>query len=361
MKLLSVVSARPNFVKLASVYHALKAADWPHEHVVVHTGQHHDPLFSDVFFEQLGVPLPAINLDIHGGTNEEQQQRVMEGVGGVLQRERPDIVLVYGDVNGAVASARAATALGIPVAHIEAGLRSGDLSMPEEVNRIAIDSLATLLFVTEESGLKHLQEDGAKGTVHFVGNTMIDTLIRMLPSVRALPLPVPVPPRYGILTLHRPGNVDDPSSLARIVGVLENLSATMPLIFPVHLRTRAKLKDAGLEERLTKAVQCIDPQPYLSFLRLVLDAHFVLTDSGGIQEETTYLQKKCFTARPNTERPVTCTVGSNELVDLGNPAHLEKIRAWAAAPSAPVGQIPPLWDGHAGERITAILRTWGHR
>lgn len=356
MKLLSVVSARPNFVKLAAVHHALAASGWPHEHVIVHTGQHHDPLFSDVFFRELAVPVPQVNLGIHGGTNAEQQVRVEEACLAAFREQAPDTVLVYGDVNGASAAARAAAALGIRLAHVEAGLRSGDLTMPEERNRIAIDGLSALLFATERSGLEHLRAEGARGSAHFVGNTMIDTLIRMLPAVRALPAAADLPAKYGIVTLHRPGTVDDPAKLHHAVAVLEELGRAVPLVFPVHLRTKARLEADGLWGRLAAAVRCTEPLPYLAFLRLVLDAHFVLTDSGGIQEETTYLQKKCFTARPNTERPVTCTVGSNELVDLHVPADVARIVAWARGEGGAVGSIPELWDGRAGERIVAVLQ-----
>lgn len=354
MKICSVVSARPNFVKLASVYHAMKDQK-DVEHVIVHTGQHHDPLFSDVFFKELGVPMPKINLDIHGGTNEEQQKRVEDACRETFSKEKPEVVLVYGDVNGAVAAAKAADSLGIQIAHVESGLRSGDLSMPEEKNRIAIDRIATLLFVTEESGLRHLKEEDVTGEAHLVGNTMIDTLIRMLPVIEKEHPPVEISGKFGIVTLHRPGNVDDLVSLTHLVTVLHDLGQKIPLVFPVHLRTRAKLKEAGLEEKLTSVVRCIDPLPYLSFMRLVLDSHFVLTDSGGIQEETTYLRKKCFTARPNTERPVTCEIGSNELVDLWKPMDLKKVYDWAASDTSAVGKIPPLWDGQAGARITEVL------
>ncbi len=356
MKIISVASARPNFVKLAAVHHALAAAkDVAHEHIIVHTGQHFDPLFSDVFFHELQIPLPNVNLEIHGGKNEEQQQRVEAACREVFAKLKPDIVLVYGDVNGAVAAARAAAALGFPVGHVEAGLRSFDLSMPEEGNRIAIDRLSSLLFMSEQSGMDNAAKEQLQGNAYLVGNTMIDTLIRMLLAVRALPLPAGMPERFALVTLHRPSNVDDPAALASIVDVLRKLRRHIPLVFPVHLRTKARLRDAGLWAALSADVQCIDPLPYMLFLRLVLQSHFVLTDSGGIQEETTYLRKKCFTARPNTERPSTIRIGSNELVDLQDRASLQRIAAWADASPSPVGSVPPLWDGRTGDRIVSIL------
>ncbi len=355
MKILSVCSARPNFVKLAAVHHALADRKLDGDHIIVHTGQHHDALFSDVFFTQLEIPLPTINLGIHGGSNEEQQKRVEEACASVFASEKPNIILVYGDVNGAAAAARAAQAAGIPLAHVEAGLRSFDLAMPEEHNRMAIDKLSQLLFVTEQSGLDNIAKEKLTGKPFLVGNTMIDTLVRMLPVIETLPMPIKMPEKYAVVTLHRPSNVDDESALHSIVNYLLSLNETIPLVFPLHRRTQARLEQFGLLASLTSRVQCIDPLPYLSFLRLVQGAHFVLTDSGGIQEETTYLQKKCFTARPNTERPVTIEIGSNELVDLSSEDGREVIAEFAVRDSHPVGQIPPLWDGKTGERIVGIL------
>jgi len=359
MKILSVASARPNFVKLAAVHHALRGAE--HTHVILHTGQHHDPLFSDVFFKELDIPLPTVNLGIHGGTNEEQQKRVEAACKESFASLKPDIVLVYGDVNGAAAAARAAAALKVPLGHVEAGLRSFDVSMPEEHNRTVIDQLSTLLFVTEESGMVNLRKEKVTGKAHLVGNTMIDTLVRMLPSVDELALPENTPKDFGLVTLHRPSNVDHPEVLAELVDVLRTFSEYMPIVFPVHLRTKARLEEFGLWKKLSKAVHCLNPQPYLAFLRLVRASHFVLTDSGGIQEETTYLRKKCFTARPNTERPVTVSVGSNELIDLRSAGDQLRVISWIKEGGAEAGRVPPLWDGHAGERIIRVLEAWSRR
>ncbi len=352
MKILSVASARPNFVKLAAVHHAL-AGRAGVEHVIVHTGQHFDPLFSDVFFQELAIPVPQVNLGIHGGANDEQQVRVEAEMKKVLETQRPDWVLVYGDVNGAAATARAATAAGLRLAHVEAGLRSGDLSMPEENNRIAIDAIADVLFCTEQSGMDHLQKEGAPGAAHLVGNTMIDTLIRMLPTIEALPRPE-APERFVIGTFHRPSNVDARDALASLFLFLDELASHIPVVLPLHVRTRQRMAEFGLAPS-SAAVHVIDPLPYMPFLRLVMDSAFVLTDSGGIQEETTYLRKRCFTARPNTERPITIDLGSNTLVDLTKPVDRTLIIAAAKEANVPVGTIPPLWDGKAGERIVDIL------
>ncbi len=354
MRLFSLCSARPNFVKLAAVHHAV-STNGDIEHIIIHTGQHHDPLFSDIFFRELQIPLPQVNLGIHGGTNEEQQRRVEESCATLFASERPDIVLVYGDVNGAAAAARAASHAGVRIGHVEAGLRSFDASMPEEVNRIAIDRVSDFLFATEQSGVDHLREENVNGRIHLVGNTMIDTLIRMLPAIGRVALPSDLPDRYAVVTLHRPGNVDQEEMLRSFVDFLVELSEHISLVFPLHLRTKQRLMEFDLYDRLIEHVLLLAPLPYLPFLRLVMDAHFVLTDSGGIQEETTYLRKKCFTARPNTERPVTIELGSNELVDLSKEDDRHRIVMYAGQESEPVGEIPPLWDGKAGERIVRIL------
>ncbi len=358
MKIFSICSARPNFVKLAAVHHALEAKHWPGEHFILHTGQHHDAVFSDVFFQELHIPLPKFNLGIHGGTNDEQQRRVEEACGNIFVQERPDLVLVYGDVNGAAAAARAAADIGIQVGHVEAGLRSGDLSMPEERNRIVIDAISSLLFVSEQSGMEHLKQEHVAGKAFFVGNTMIDTLIRMLPAIRAQPLPSNLPARFAVATFHRPSNVDERDSLKQIVSFLNALSSRIPVVFPIHRRTRDRLRDWGLKSDFSRHILALDPLPYLSFLRLIIDAHFVLTDSGGIQEETTYLRRKCFTARPNTERPVTIELGTNELVGLNDVSHRDRIFSFSVENEEPRGTIPPLWDGKAGERIVDCLSSF---
>ncbi len=357
MKILSVASARPNFVKLAAIDHAVRAANDPTlEHVIVHTGQHYDPLFSDVFFEQLDIRLPAHNLGVHGGTREEAIERTHAAMVPVLEAEKPDVVLVYGDVNGAVGAARAAKQLGIRLAHVEAGLRSFDNTMPEELNRVEVDGVADVLFCSEESGVRHLVQEGAKGAVHFVGNTMIDTLIRMLPRVGDAPLPPGLPESYAVATLHRPSNVDDADALKAVLGFIAEVSAKCPVVLPVHHRLKAALEKSNLEEILPKTVLLVEPQPYVSFLRLMSDARFLLTDSGGIQEEAVLLRKRCFTLRRNTERPATIAVGSNLLVDPALPRDRVAVLEFAEAPGDVGVDIPQLWDGRAGERIVGILR-----
>lgn len=355
MKVLSTASARPNFVKLAAVHHAFVAHSG-FEHVIVHTGQHYDPLFSDIFFEQLSIPMPAHNLGVKGGGDRESViAATATAILPILEKEKPDIVLVYGDVNGAVGAARAANELSIHIGHIESGLRSFDLTMPEEHNRIEIDRLADHLFVTEQSGVDHLQKEGAGGKVHFVGNTMIDTLVRMLPLVRTSPLPQGLPKAYAIATLHRPSNVDSPASLKKSLEFLGEVSTYCPLVFPLHRRTQAAIEAAGLKDLIPSTITLIDPLGYIEFLALVSHAAFVLTDSGGIQEEATFLGKKCFTLRKNTERPSTVRSGSNTLIDLDDIGDQNTVLSFAKKPRDPTVLIPSLWDGKAGERIAEVL------
>lgn len=354
--IVSVCSARPNFVKLAAVHHALCAASPKNaRHVIVHTGQHYDPLFSDVFFTELGIPTPDFNLGIRGGEREQVINDTQEAFADILPSIDPAIVLVYGDVNGAVGAALAAKAGGYLLAHVEAGLRSFDASMPEERNRIAIDQIADLLLCSEQSGMDNLQLEGAGGGVHLVGNTMIDTLVRMLPAIeRATALP-DLPVSYAIATLHRPSNVDDPSMLRRTMTVLGDLSSSTPILLPVHHRLQAALEANQLLADISPIIRLLPPQPYLSFLRLMMGAQFLLTDSGGIQEEATFLQKRCYTLRSNTERPATIESGSNVLVDLSHADQRDRLLAAVRAPGLVQVRVPELWDGRAGERIMDVL------
>ncbi len=356
MRIVSIASARPNFVKLAAVHHAFqKHAPQAWKHVIIHTGQHYDPLLSDVFFEELGIPKPDKNLEVKGGvSNEDTVERTRQALLPVLKEMKPDLVLVYGDVSGAHGAAKAASELRIPVAHVEAGLRSFDESMPEEGNRKAIDHLAKFLFVTEKSGMKNLEDENVTEGVHFVGNTMIDTLSRMLALIEKEQLPIALPPRFGVVTLHRPSNVDEGRHLKKVMQFLSDLSLESPLIFPIHPRTRAAL---GSESPISAPLHLCDPLGYLAFLKLVKQASFVLTDSGGIQEEATFLKKKCFTLRKNTERPSTIESGSNTLVDLEKADDREQVLLYAKDPKPLPVSLPPLWDGRAGERIIEILKT----
>ncbi len=358
MKILSVASARPNFVKLAAVDHAIRNLNDPSvEHVIVHTGQHYDPLFSDVFFEQLNIQLPRHNLGVHGGDREDVIAKTAEAMIPVLNTEKPDVVLVYGDVNGASGAAMACKTAKVPLAHVEAGLRSFDSTMPEELNRIAVDKTATFLFCTEESGLNNLREEGVtKGEVHLVGNTMIDTMLRMLPQIENVGLPEGLPAQFTVATLHRPSNVDDAHALKSVLDFLTDVSKRCPVVLPVHHRLQASLDRFNLSEILPKNVLLLPPQPYLSFLRLMQASAFLLTDSGGIQEEAVLLGKRCFTLRRNTERPITIECGSNVLIDPSVPADRETVLEFAAHPVKPAITVPPYWDGHAGERIVDILR-----
>jgi UDP-N-acetylglucosamine 2-epimerase (non-hydrolysing) len=355
VKVLSIVAARPNFIKLAGLHHALKKYRRIH-HVIIHTGQHYDPLLSDVFFDELDVPEPDENLGVKSGdSNEETVESTRLAIIPVIKTMKPDLVIVYGDVSGALGGARSATDLSIPLAHVEAGLRSFDESMPEERNRRAIDHLCNLLFVTERSGLDNLRTENVAGNAYLVGNTMIDTLNRMQRAINKQPLPEHVPDRFGVVTMHRPSNVDGKPQLQRSIEFLNEIAESIPLVFPVHLRTAASMDRHGLKQRLSPRIQTLEPLGYLPFLRLLASTSFVLTDSGGIQEETTFLHKKCFTLRKNTERPATLEAGSNELINIENESDLYRVLAFASTPGSLRVTVPPLWDGKAGQRISRIL------
>lgn len=354
--IVSVCAARPNFVKLAAVHHAIREARRDDLcHVIVHTGQHYDPLFSDVFFTELSIPTPDYNLGIRGGEREQVINDTQEAFAALLPSIQPDIVLVYGDVNGAVGAARATHAAGILLGHVEAGLRSFDLTMPEERNRIAIDQIADLLLCSEQSGVDNLQRERVNGTVHLVGNTMIDTLVRMLPVIEHAVLPPDVPTSYAVATLHRPSNVDDPAMLRLIMAALGDLSSFIPILLPVHHRLQAALELHGLIDDLPRTIRLLPPQPYLSFVRLIMDAQYILTDSGGIQEEATFLRKRCFTLRANTERPATIESGSNMLIDLTQPAERTRLLTEITQFSPRQVTVPVRWDGRAGERIVSHI------
>lgn len=355
----SVCSARPNFVKVAAVHHALMEHPQDFKHVIVHTGQHYDPLFSDIFFEQLSIPLPNYNLGIHGGTREELLAATMAGCQEVFPKIKPDIVLVYGDVNGALAGAMAAKKCGLQLGHIEAGLRSFDPSMPEELNRIEIDAIADLLFCSEGVGVEHLKEEGLRvqGKIYLAGNTMIDTLVRMMPLIDAAPLPISLDGPFAVATLHRPSNVDNPDILREILSFFSEMSRHIPLVLPAHHRLTAAITQFGLSHLLDRRIELISPLGYVPFLRLVKESAFILTDSGGIQEEATYLQKRCFTLRRNTERPATIASGSNVLVDTAVHADRSIMLDFATGVVQPTVTVPELWDGKAGQRIAEILRS----
>lgn len=359
--IVSVASARPNFVKLAAVHHALAAHPAGFRHVIIHTGQHYDPLLSDIFFEQLGIPDPDFNLGIHGGTRTEVINATADAIVPVLQEIKPDAVLVYGDVNGAVGAARAASILGFTLGHVEAGLRSGDLEMPEELNRIEIDGLSDVLFCSEQSGMDYLQEEKNKGKRYLVGNTMIDTLVRLQPVLNELAEVVlkrleNIPgKKLALATLHRPSNVDNPLQLLSIMKFLQEVARVCPISMAAHPRLQKALAAAKYQEDDAIPLLIGEPMSYLEFLSFMKHAAFIITDSGGIQEEAAFLGKACFTLRRNTERPSTIASGSNVLINPENKRDRSIVLAFAKEPHDPKVKVPGEWDGKAGERIVEIL------
>ena len=353
-EVLMVAGARPNFMKIAPVESAIRA-DGRLRGTIVHTGQHYDREMSALFFEQLKIPEPDIHLGVGSASHARQTAEIMIRLEPVLLERRPASVLVVGDVNSTVASALVSVKLGIPVAHVEAGLRSLDRSMPEEINRILTDAVSTWLFVSEKSGIEHLTSEGIDGKkIHFTGNVMIDTLIQCKKKAEAMDLPgrMGVRPReYALLTLHRPSNVDRQAKLAGVMEPIRELSREMPVIFPAHPRTRKMLREVGFGD--DDRVRVLDPLGYLEFLGLMMHARLVLTDSGGMQEETTVLGVPCVTLRENTERPVTITEGTNRLGGTNPDSIRRAIRD--ALGAAPKPRVPELWDGRAAERIVEVL------
>jgi UDP-N-acetylglucosamine 2-epimerase (non-hydrolysing) len=354
MRVLHVVGARPNFMKLAPVHAALAQRGVPQ--TIVHTGQHYDAAMSEVFFRELGIPEPDRNLNVGSGTHAEQTADVMKRLEPVVVESRPDWVVVYGDVNSTVAAALVCAKLLVRVAHVEAGLRSRDLTMPEEINRLVTDRLADLLLTPSADADENLLAEGvARERIRCVGNVMVDTLLRLRPAAEArwpeLQRRLPGE-RFAVVTLHRPSNVDDPARLRALVETLAELSAELPIVFPLHPRTRESLRRVGFEPPARLALT--EAAGYLDFLAMQSHAAVAVTDSGGIQEETTVLGVPCLTMRENTERPVTVTVGTNTLIGSDLDALRREFRA-AAAGRGKRGSLPPLWDGRAGERIADIL------
>ena len=351
-----VAGARPNFMKLAPVARAMAAAGRLHGRIV-HTGQHYDEGMSGVFFAELGIPAPDVHLEVGSGPHGAQTARVLERYEAHLRTAPAAATVVFGDVNSTLACSLAAAKLGVPVVHVEAGLRSFDRSMPEEITRLVTDAVSDLLLASEPSGGANLRREGVpEAKLRLVGNVMIDTLVAHLPAARARALAAAhsLPPRgYGLVTLHRPSNVDDPDTLRALIGLLEELARELPLVFPVHPRTAAAAERAGLAGRLRadgSPLRCLPPLSYLDNLSLLASASVVLTDSGGVQEETSFLGVPCLTLRENTERPVTVELGTNRLVGSAPP----RIRAACADVRAgrwPAGQPIPLWDGQAGARV----------
>lgn len=356
LKILAVVGARPNFMKVAPlIWEARQRGGMAVR--LVHTGQHYDEKMSQLFFDELRLPRPDVNLEVGSGSHAVQTAEVMKRFEPVLLAEKPDLVLVVGDVNSTIACALTAVKLLVPVAHVEAGLRSFDRTMPEEINRILTDAISDWLFVTEPSGLDNLRKEGVPDDrVFLVGNVMMDTLVACRPRVnasRVLERLGMQPGRYAVLTLHRPANVDEPETLRRLMGAIERLQREVPFVFPVHPRTRQTMS-AYREGGALPNLIFTEPLGYLDFMKLLSHARLVLTDSGGVQEETTFLGVPCLTMRENTERPVTVTEGTNRLVGL-DPDRIiaEGLRALTAGPST--GRVPHLWDGHAAGRILDVL------
>jgi UDP-N-acetylglucosamine 2-epimerase (non-hydrolysing) len=354
MRIVYVVGTRPNFVKTAPVIGALRERLPEGRHTIVHTGQHYDRLMSEVFLEELGVPAPDHMLEVGSGSHAQQTARVMERLEPVLAEARPDLVMVPGDVNSTLAAALTAVKMGFPLAHIEAGLRSFDRTMPEEVNRIVADEFSDHLFAHCEDAVENLRAEGiAAERVHLVGNTMIDTLVALEGRFRAAGAAARLgvaPGEFALVTLHRPALVDGPL-LGETVHQLAALARKMPVVFPVHPRTRKMMESVEADH---PGLLLSEPLGYLDFLSLLADAGAVLTDSGGIQEETTYLGIPCFTLRANTERPITITAGTNTLLGL-DPAAIAGIpTALAERPADPPEPLP-LWDGHAAGRIADVI------
>ena len=355
LDVISVAGARPNFMKVAPLARAFEA--YPGiRHRLVHTGQHYDEAMSALFFEELGIPRPWRNLEVGSGGHAVQTARIMERFDAVLEEEPADVVVVVGDVNSTIACALTAVKRGIPVAHVEAGLRSFDRSMPEEINRMLTDAISDVLLVSEPSGVENLRREGVDDArVFLTGNVMIDTLLACRERAAGSDVRERLglePKAYGLVTLHRPANVDDPASLRGLVAALEDVAERLPLVFPVHPRTRGRLEDAGV--RSGSGLRLVEPLGYVDFLALMEGALLILTDSGGIQEEACILQVPCLTLRENTERPITIEVGLNRLVGTDpDRVRSEALRILDAPPRR--GPAPELWDGKAAERIARIL------
>lgn len=364
MKILVVAGARPNFMKIAPIVRELRKREGSNglSWEIVHTGQHYDYAMSKVFFDELDLPEPDHFLEAGSGTHAEQTARVMVAFEKVCMDVGPDMVVVVGDVNSTLACAVTAKKMNIGVAHVEAGLRSRDMAMPEEVNRIVTDALSDLLFVTEPAGRDNLLHEGKEPErIFFVGNVMVDTLFHQLDRLASMPAPEGLHAMdrpYGVVTLHRPSNVDDAETFRGILEALGKIAADLPLVYPIHPRARKRLEEFGLEGLVSDGgIRLMPPLSYMHFLRLWKDAALVLTDSGGLQEETTALGVPCFTVRENTERPITVEVGSNTMVGTSREGILEAFGRFRAG-ELKQGKVPELWDGRAAERIVAALEEY---
>lgn len=364
MKILNVVGARPNFMKMAPLVQCLRKRGIPQK--LVHTGQHYDANMSKVFFDDLDMPAPDVYLGVGSGSHAQQTAKIMVEFEQVLESDRPDLVVVVGDVNSTLACSVVSAKLCIPVAHVEAGLRSFDPQMPEEINRIVTDRLAEILLTPSADGDEHLKNEGVPpGRIHRVGNIMIDSLVANLQKAEASGVLGELSVEggaYGVVTLHRPSNVDDPQTLLRILGALHEIATQLPIVFICHPRTAARLEGLEGYEALSSTgdLRVLPPLGYLDFLRLVSRSRLVLTDSGGLQEETTYLGIHCVTIRENTERPITVTQGTNTLVGTDVAKILAAARpAMEGRPTT--GRVPDLWDGRTAPRIVDVFETWWRR
>ncbi len=357
-KVISVVGARPNFMKIAPIHKAFQKYNGKIQHLICHTGQHYDENMSKVFFEDLELPEPHFYLGIGSGSHAEQTARIMIEFEKVLLVEKPDLIIVVGDVNSTIACTLVATKLKIKAAHVEAGLRSFDRDMPEEINRLLTDAISDYLFVTEKSGIENLKNEGvSNGKVFFTGNVMIDSLTNYLHKAKVSNIHNEYQlekGKYVLVTLHRPSNVDTKEGLKALLHLLNTVAEKRKLLFPIHPRTKSNMIKFGLDNTLEENVVLTDPIGYIDFLALTKDAELIITDSGGIQEESTYLGVQCITVRNNTERPITVEIGTNQLIgtDLSK---VEKAALEVLDGKIKTGKIPELWDGKAAERIAEIL------
>jgi UDP-N-acetylglucosamine 2-epimerase (non-hydrolysing) len=363
MKVINVVGARPNFMKIAPIVEAMNGHPEKIQHLLVHTGQHYDKHMSQTFFDDLGISAPDVNLGVGPGSHAEQTARIMVAFEKVCLKEKPDLVVVVGDVNSTMACTITAKKLGIEAAHVEAGLRSRDMSMPEEINRLCTDVLCDYLFVTDHFAIENLVSEGVKkDRIFFVGNVMIDTLLRFKEKAEQLNMPQKfelIPKQYATITLHRPSNVDDPEILEWILDAFSQIAYEVPLILPLHPRTKKNVEMFGLWHYFSttneKGRICVkEPMGYLEFLSLNMHAKMVMTDSGGLQEETTILGVPCLTIRSNTERPITCEVGTNQMVG-NDPKKIIEAAGRVLSGNHAKGGIPEKWDGKASQRIVEHL------
>ncbi len=357
MKIISVVGARPNYMKVAPIHHSFQKYNNKINHLICHTGQHYDVNMSQVFFEELVLPEPDFYLGVGSGSHAEQTAKIMIEFEKVVLAEKPDLVIVVGDVNSTIACSLVAVKLGVKVAHVEAGLRSFDRTMPEEINRLLTDQIADFLFVTEKSGIENLKNEGIPDNkIFFVGNTMIDSLINYLPKIEKSNILSELklnPKEYVVVTLHRPSNVDQPENLIKIFDQFKEISEKFKIVFPIHPRTKKVLQSTNYNYNIPNFL-LIEPIGYISFIKLVKNSTAVITDSGGIQEETTYLKIPCLTLRDNTERPITVEIGTNKLIGTRYDRISREFFDFINHPKKDT-QIPPLWDGKASDRITAKI------